>query len=192
MFSIRRKSQCVVQTVNVHLNWVQNGSKELLFDPSGIKLDWVQTVKAVARRKVKKRKEKVKWGEKRKSSLLAICKCIQHFKSYLLTPFQNVTQLDFLITDLNDVLFRAKTRKINFAKPKVASCRGWHWLFWTNFNSSCQWGLSLYRLNMFKLVFVSESILIRCNGPYHWYNWISYKCLVGIFERNLPIDSIWY
>ena len=142
--------------------------------------------------KVKKRKEKVKWGEKRKSSLLAICKCIQHFKSYLLTPFQNVTQLDFLITDLNDVLFRAKTRKINFAKPKVASCRGWHWLFWTNFNSSCQWGLSLYRLNMFKLVFVSESILIRCNGPYHWYNWISYKCLVGIFERNLPIDSIWY
>ena len=52
-----------MQTVNVHLNWVQNGSKELLFDPWGIKLDWVQTVKAVARKKVKKRKSKV--GEKK-------------------------------------------------------------------------------------------------------------------------------
>ena len=51
-----------MQTVNVHLNWVQNGSKELLFDPWGIKLDWVQTVKAVAKEKSKEKKVKSKMG----------------------------------------------------------------------------------------------------------------------------------
>ena len=53
------------------------------------------------------------------------------------------------------------------------------------FHSSCKWGLSLYRLNMFKLVFVSGSSLIRFNGPYHRYNWISYKYLVGFFEKEI-------
>ena len=41
-------------------------------------------------------------------------------------PFLHVAQLNFLITDLNDVLFRAKTQKIYCAKPKVARSEGWH------------------------------------------------------------------
>ena len=99
-----------MQTVNVHLNWVQNGSKELLFDPWGIKLDWVQTVKAVAR---KKNKEKKKWngGVKGKIVFWQYVNVFSISKPYLLTPFLHVALLDFLITDLNDVLFRADLKK---------------------------------------------------------------------------------
>ena len=77
---------------------------------------WLSTNSKSSGKKKKVKKRKSKMGKKkRKIVFWQYVNVFSISKSYLL---KHVAQLNFLITDLNDVLFRAKTQKIYCAKPK--------------------------------------------------------------------------